>query len=315
MANATAALRALEVGGRSFSSASAVVVGSFGGAFGSAILLYDRAGWPARNVAFSRSGSFLLWAVILVAQPAIWAVAVAFVWSDLVALKGYVRTNRREIVESAAMISVLTGICFAATARIPAFPPFLPHHELKILIIATGGWVAGTIAATGIWLVHGAFKEMCDPARAVRPADLARFLDLRRRLQRFLLVTGSIVGLAILGAGAERNMVDAYVHEYGGPSGFPIEYVLIYGLFFTGLLAFVYFPTQLTMMRVAERIRDRFYPLPDLRDAAWDRQWAQRSTLEGILGIDVGPGATFKAAIGVLTPLLASLTGLLLNAH
>jgi hypothetical protein len=156
---------------------------------------------------------------------------------------------------------------------------------------------------------------MADPDRPIAASDLERFLELRGKLQRFQLVTGGIVGLAILGAGAERDMVDAYVKQYGGPSGFPIEYVLVYGLFFSGVLALVYFPTQQTMIRVGERIRDKFCPLPELGDSNWDSGWSRRSSLEAILSINVGPGATFKAAVGVLTPLIASLTGLLLNAH
>jgi hypothetical protein len=252
---------------------------------------------------------------LIVGQVAVWPVAVAWLWGDLHALARGWRRNSRELVESLAIVAVASWAGLLAAAFGPRVPDYLPHHREKLLLISGLGWVAGSIAASGIWLLHGEMKELL--ARPVPgPGELEELLALRDKLQRFLAVSGTIIGLAILGAGAERNMISAYTADFHVTGGFPIEYVLIYGLFFSGLLALVYFPTHLTLQALAARLRDRYAPVPAVdADGAWVEEWRRRGLLEDALSMKVGAGATFKTGVAILTPLIGSLTGLLLNVH
>jgi hypothetical protein len=306
------AVRFCRRGAGAISSVSAIGVALAGSIGGGVILFCDRFSWPTRNADFARSGSFLLWAFVIVVQAAIWPLAVAWIWPDLRTLRSHWKTNRKEIRESVFLLTFATWTAFALAAAVPAFPNYLPHHEAKLVLLSTVGWVAGTVAAIGIWLVHGALKDMLK--RAPKVGDLAELLVLREQLQRFLFVSGSIIGLALLGAGAERNMITAFVAHTKEPSGFPIEFVLVYGFFFSAVLALVYFPTHLTMLETASRIRDHFVPLPPITNPKWTEAVSKRTTLETVLAMNVGANASFRAGLSILTPLLASLTGLLLNA-
>ncbi|MFL5926098.1 MAG: hypothetical protein ACJ77E_04100, partial [Gaiellaceae bacterium] len=296
-------------------SASAALLACSGAAVAGTTLFADRLEWPARNVEFARNGSFLLFVFLIVGQVAVWPVAIAWLWDDLRALARGWRRNARELVESLAIVAVASWAGLLAASFGPRIPEYLPHHREKLLLISGLGWVAGSIAASGIWLLHGEMQELL--ARpAPGPRELEEVLALRDRLQRFLTVSGSIIGLAILGAGAERNMISAYTAEFHVKGGFPIEYVLIFGLFFSALLALVYFPSHLTLLALSARLRDRYAPVPDLDpDGAWIDGWKRRGALEDALSMKVGASGSFKTGVAVLTPLIGSLTGLLLNVH
>ena len=296
-------------------SASAALLASAGAVVAATALFADRLDWPARNIAFARNGSFLLYVFLIIGQVAVWPVAIAWLWDDLQTLARRWRKNSRELIESLVIVAVASWAGLLAAAFGPKIPNYLPHHREKLLLISGLGWVAGSIAASGIWLLHGEMKELL--ARPVPGArELEELLALRDKLQRFLAVSGSIIGLAILGAGAERNMISAYTAEFHVTGGFPIEYVLIYGLFFSALLAVVYFPTHLTLLALAARLRDRYAPVPDLDgDGAWIDEWKRRAVLEDALSLKVGASASFKTGVAILTPLIGSLTGLLLNVH
>jgi hypothetical protein len=296
-------------------SASAALLACGGAAVAGTILFADRLEWPARNVEFARNGSFLLYVFLIVGQVAVWPVAVAWLWGDLRALARGWRRNARELVESLLIVALASWAGLLTASFGPRIPDYLPHHREKLLLVSGLGWVAGSITASGIWLLHGEMKELL--ARPVPgPREFEELLALRDKLQRFLAVSGSIIGLAILGAGAERNMISAYTADFHVAGGFPMEYVLIFGLFFSGLLALVYFPTHLTLLALASRLRDRYAPVPDFdADGAWAEEWKRRALLEDALSLKIGAGASFKTGVAILTPLIGSLTGLLLNVH
>ena len=310
---ASVATQTLRARGPTVDSVSAGLLACCGATVAATTLFADRLGWPARDVQFARTGSFLLYAFLIIGQVAIWPVAIAWLWSDLRTLGRGWRRNAHELIESLVILALASWAGLLVAAFGPRIPDYLPHHREKLLLISGLGWITGSIAASGIWLLHGEMKELL--ARPVPgPREFDELLALRAKLQRFLAVSGSIIGLAILGAGAERNMISAYTSEFHVTGGFPIEYVLIFGLFFSALLALVYFPTHLTLLALAARLRDRYAPVPDFgAGGAWVEEWKRRSLLEDALSMKIGASASFKTGVAILTPLIGSLTGLLLN--
>jgi hypothetical protein len=140
-----------------------------------------------------------------------------------------------------------------------------------------------------------------------RPLDT--FIALQRDLHRFLGTLGAILGLLILSTAAQRRAVVAYAPhtEYG------YELVLVYGFFFSILVAAVYLPTQLTLARVGDSIRDTCFPAVPPTSPEWEDRTAKREKLGGVLGLQVGPLGQFKTSAAILTPLVGSLIGLLLK--
>ncbi len=89
--------------------------------------------------------------------------------------------------------------------------------------------------------------------------------------------------------------------------------MLVYGFFFSILIAAIYLPTHLTLARVGNGIRDAFFPPISPTSPEWEERVAKREKLGNLLELQVGPLGRFKASAAILTPLLGSLIGLLLK--
>jgi hypothetical protein len=122
-------------------------------------------------------------------------------------------------------------------------------------------------------------------------------------------VLGAILGLLVLVTGAQRQVVLAYAPatDYG------YELVLVYGLFFSVLVAAVYLPTHLTLAAVGHGICDAFFPDLSPGEPQWEDQTKKREKLSALLELGTGPFGRLKASAAILTPLLGSLVTLLLN--
>jgi len=188
------------------------------------------------------------------------------------------------------------------------WPDYVPRHAVKIGLLTLVGAVVGLIAARGVWFVHGGLKQLSAEDLATEKA-LKIFLALQGDLQRFLTALGAILGLIIVSAGAQRQAVLAYAPA----TDYDYELVLVYGLFFSILVAAVYLPTHLTLLRVGHRMRDEFFPAVAPTSPEWEATTAKRDKLGTLLELQVGPLGRFKASAAILTPLIGSLVGLVLK--
>jgi hypothetical protein len=159
-----------------------------------------------------------------------------------------------------------------------------------------------------VWFVHGGLKRLSAEELATEKA-LETFLALQDNLHRFLGTFGAILGLIVLSTGAQRQAVLAYAPH----TEYDSELVLVYGFFFSILVAAVYLPTYLTLARVGNDIRDAFYPAVPPTSPEWEDRTAKRDKLGGVLELQVGPLSRFKASAAILTPLVGSLIALVLK--
>ena len=88
---------------------------------------------------------------------------------------------------------------------------------------------------------------------------------------------------------------------------FDQEYILAYGLLFTGVLGLAFGPSYLFMRRAGAALRERTYPLPQPRDPAFFESVEKRNSFDVLLQTNLSATATFKAGVAILTPLAASL--------
>jgi hypothetical protein len=93
---------------------------------------------------------------------------------------------------------------------------------------------------------------------------------------------------------------------------FAREYVLEYGLFFTGLLAIAYAPSFLAMRRAGLRLRNKTYPMLAPGSANFFERLEERRRLDEFLQTNLSANANFKAGVAILTPLAGSVVSLLL---
>ena len=294
---------------QSLSTWKVLVVLLAGAAAGALVLFCDLPWWDECHREFSRTGPFVLWAGLMGAQTALWALVLAWLVPSVGRLRTrYGRENRTEVVASTAMILAIIVVVAVGGPLASSWPDYVPHHAVKVGLITLVGALVGLVAARGVWFVHGGLKQLAAEDLGTDKA-LKTFLALQNDLHRFLGTMGAILGLIILSAGAQRRAVLAYAPgtDYG------YELVLVYGFFFSILVAAVYLPTHLTLTSVGISIRDAFFPAVSPTSPEWEDRMAKREKLGGQLELQVGALGRFKASAAILTPLAGSLIGLVLK--
>ncbi len=199
---------------------------------------------------------------------------------------------------------------------------------IAILILGAGiGPFCGLIL-----LSHGqrAFSEDPGPAAG---GSISAILSARRDLQVFFVgATTLITGTMIIIAGLQSTLsayntklnsaLDFYnnngyypdnifAHVNYNPVNISSEALLLYALFFAGLLAVVLMPAYTAWQNRATSLRDFIYPIPE--DGRPPKSWYEnRSNLEGLLGTNLGASSRFLAITGVLAPLIGTIIAVII---
>jgi hypothetical protein len=286
-----------------------LVVLFVGALIGFTVLFADAPSWDHHHRVAARSAAVVLWAALMCMQTALWALALVWLLPIIRTLPAeYSRANRSEIVGSSLAILAILVCLSVASMLHRMWPNYLPGHAVKLGVLTILGGLVGLVAARGVWIVHGGLKVL--RRQLGTEESLQTFLSLRDHLQRFLAVLGAIIGLLVLSTGAQRRAVLSYSPK----THYGFELVLVYGFGFTILVAAVYLPTYLTLADVGIRLRDTLFPPVPTSDPGWGDTADKREKLSRILALDQGPLGQLKAGVAILTPLLGSLVGLLLNA-
>ncbi|MDQ3893237.1 MAG: hypothetical protein M3292_01020 [Actinomycetota bacterium] len=152
-----------------------------------------------------------------------------------------------------------------------------------------------------------------------RTTAIADFLLLREKLQRLLAIDGVIIGAAVLATAALRNAVLAYGDEVKAhprsypnvpPPSFPPEYVLLYGLAVSLLLALFWAPIYTMLVSAGARLVKSAIG-ERRKDESWTDWQERRAKFEQFLGVETSAMANFRSAVAILTPLGSALLGLL----
>jgi len=282
-----------------------IALAVLGGAIGLAVVRVNGMGPKT----FTHSGEFRLWLFLIAAQTALWAIGAAVLLAPQVRhpLDGLLSVARGSVAASVLFAAVpLAGFVVYASLRSTLRYP-LPDHQWKILVLSLIGAAVALLGVAELALVKVALQN--EPAGGTL-ADIERYLDLRTLLQRVLAVEGAILGAAILASGALRNAVVAYTKVQ---SSYPREYVLLYGAYFTLLLALLYAPVYLRLLEVGRANVDAACKPEEPASPAWLPAYEKRKKLEEHLQLEVATSASFRAGIAILAPLASALVGLLLG--
>jgi hypothetical protein len=208
----------------------------------------------------------------------------------------------------------------------PDYP--FPHHEAKLEVILALGLITCAPAILTIWRVHGALSSQfrtgapADPEACLtflrtldRTQDgeegnpVAGFLRLRELVHRSLLVLGAIIGGAILDAGALRLATNTF---FAQADYFPIEYVLLYGAFFSLVLVTIYLPTYNQLQLAGRWLVEHYTRFCEPDSPDWDAAVAKRTQLIGLLQLELSLTGSLTAGAAILAPLATAVVGLLL---
>jgi hypothetical protein len=229
----------------------------------------------------------------------------------------------------------------AASSRLPSGDGWpLTHHDWKMRPLVGIGLAIGLLAIVAMWLATIAFGDLARHGTADREC-VTRFLALRGELTNLLAVAGALVGLATLATGAlreaalaandepfYRDQAIACVARESGTAGaevpaalddlleaypscvqvaFDADYVIAYGLLFTGILAIAFAPSFLAMRRAGAQLRDSAFPLAEPTDPGFFETVERRTKFDALLQTNLSAMATFKAGAAIVTPLAAGL--------
>jgi hypothetical protein len=214
----------------------------------------------------------------------------------------------------------------------------LPDHMLRVQPLVAFALVVGVLAVIGMWLDGVALTEL---SREASTPDLPRFVDLRSEMNTLLAIAGVIIGLGTLASGLLReavlatneivletrppNKTQPFVRVEDDPATpvvessfrteleFDPQYVALYGLFFTVLLAIAFAPSYFALRAAGANLRDRTLPLPAPTDDRFDDISTKRKALDEFLQTRLTALASFKAGLAILSPLAGSVAALILD--
>jgi hypothetical protein len=158
-----------------------MLLGAGGAAVGTGIILYQYDANEA-SLKFASTPQFLVWLFFIGATAALLAIVAVPLWRSLRELGKYFASNRREIILSSL---VLTLLC-AVPSNIPS-PELSPlaYHRIKIRVVVILGFLVALMAVVGIWLVRAGLRTLVHSAEPDEKR-IADFIRLREQLQLFL---------------------------------------------------------------------------------------------------------------------------------
>ena len=280
---------------------------------------------------FGELPQFYVWAIIIAIQAAVWALVAAQGWDRLRRLRarfGHAASGYWPFLSWLLLALVIAGL--VALLKLPRVGSPLAGHQERTAALTALGVLAATPSVVGIWRLQLVI------ARDIRPLVGAigrgspwsplhrdvysRLCDVRGYLQQFLAGLGAIVAALTFASGALRNAILAW-QEAGGdePSrierqsrfDLPLEYVVMYGLFYTALVALIYVPVYGSLERTGLDLVDRVYPVPDGKEPTGDWQ-AGRDRLAKLLQLGFRAEDSLRSSVAIFAPLLATLVSTLL---
>jgi hypothetical protein len=194
------------------------------------------------------------------------------------------------------------------------------------IIFLVLGLVASGPSVMGIWVIYWGLERMKDQIvaagneqkasgasadEAARRQILSDLLVARTKLLALLSAVGALIGVSVLTTGALRNALLSVKPASGKIAEYPIEYVLINGLFYSALLAVIYIPAYFRLQdRSREYIR-MVFPVPDEGHYSGN-EYTDRDNLGKLLQVDASVGETLQTGLAIIAPLMATLLSVLL---
>jgi hypothetical protein len=301
------------------------LLGGVGFAVGLALMRIGVGGSP-RIRGFTSTLQFQAWVSIIALQTALWGALAPGLWRTSSGLwrrwrEGPGRRGPGLLVVGYIVLVVLIVVALRSIPSSPAIPAAYSSRTLVLLGVAVV--VVLPPVAVGMWLLQGVIGGL-GARLAAAPRDraslevdwrstgrpmFADLLGLRVTLRQLLLVAGTVIGTATLASGALRQAVLASTPD----ASFPPERLVLYGGFFTVVLAILYVPAHSALQRQARALVDACWPVPP--SAKPDETWYKdRQNAETTLGLNVSVKGSFQTGAAILAPLVASVITVILSA-
>lgn len=204
-----------------------------------------------------------------------------------------------------------TAVEFDAITQMPGF-------DVKFSILAFLGWASGLPHAVGLVRMHvhliASLPESQSTGRGPKSQgfdeDVLRYQRLRSRLRQSLGLIAAIIGAAVLLAGALRNLINEAAPSQ--PELIPASSVMVYGLYFTALLASFYLPAHKSLTEMGEALANQLVLKSIGTRTTWKQWTEEHDAVRAYLGLRNSALSELRDGIALFAPLVASISSLLL---
>ncbi len=271
---------------------------------------------PDRGNSLRDVPEFGVWATMIAAQSALWAVLFPISLSALRRIWAGYRVPRGKLLALHLGLAIVVAGSLGLNAS-SWRPAVLDPYASRIQLLTILGFLAAGPPIIGIWSVAAALhrvgiavEQTTDKWSGLDARIVVHLMHLRSVLQRLLAVLGAIVAAVTLAAGAQRNAVIAWGKRFEVPIEFPSIAVVLYGLLFTALVALIYVPVYVRLESVGEAFVGKRYPVPKTEPTAdW---YSGRENLVTLLRLGIRPAEQFQSGVAILAPLTAGLLSVIL---
>jgi hypothetical protein len=282
---------------------------------GAILIRWDSQSTPDSQL-FVNTDQFDEWSAIVSVVTGASAAVASLTWPS------FIRVAKK--VGRPAVISAIITFVLIGTAAL--FGPFLveggnasfqlSHFYLRIGLVAAVLLISGAGSFGGLallWYTQSATAIDKDKKMKVVVSDI---LSARQELLRFFI--GSVVVITgtvfIIGGLRSALNADYAMTNSSNIVSIPVGGLILYGIFYAGLLAFVLIPAYIAWQSRVARFRDDLYPVPD-KDPPSKDWYEGRTNFEDLIGMRLGSTSRFLATAGVLAPLIGSIITIIPVLH
>lgn len=197
----------------------------------------------------------------------------------------------------------------------------LPDFFTKFLVMNLLGVAVVTLLIAGMFAVHlqlvGQLRQ--SPSRQEEPEaervaeEVRRYQQLRSRLELFRGLTAANIGIVILNSGAIRNLLNESAP--GQPELLPAGSVVVFGIYYTWVLAIIYLPIRKSLTEVGQVLAERLVRQSLVGRVTWKQWFEEQQVVRTYLGLHGSALQDIQQGLSVLAPLLASISSLALGSQ
>ena len=265
-----------------------------------AFALLEWADWGATRDPGARGGGAELdvWQFLVTASVVVWAVLAATglrLLSDLPA-----RGGRQTALFVSWVYVVIAAVLVAGGIRNPYV---MDGQDWKIPLLHVVAGIATLPLLVALKRVQLAAAD--DDGWSTTARDVARLRSLRRASSTATAALGAVIALAVIATGALREATLAAKLE---PA--PETFVLVYGAWFTGVVAAVYLHVFGALEARGRRMLEAAAPLPDVTPeslAAFAARRGERAEIAAELELGGDARRNLEGLVAVLAPLAGAL--------
>ena len=267
-----------------------------------AFALLEWADWGASPDprASGGGGELDVWKFLVAVSVVAWTVLAGV---GLRLLREVRAVDRRETALFVAFVLAAIALLLMAGGAAGLRNPFvMPGQDWKVPLLHV---IAG-LANVPLLVVLKRIQLLADDdaSWSTTPADFARLRALRRTMHTAMASLGLVIALAVVATGALREATAA-----AGLPPVPDTFVLVYGAWFTGVVAAIYLYVFGALERRARAIRDGLAPLAAVQGAgeAFVASRSLRSEIADELELGGDARQNLEGLLTVLAPLAGAL--------